>query len=527
MATKTPNYQQVRIPPIKPELVDYIDAVPMIPAQMNQAYESNKLNLFYLESVKKRYTAIIEKESKCLIEISREKNKKYDCSLPQFKYARHKFQKYFYKYHYSRFTRFQKNYALVVTLLQFFRECIGCHAPISFKREVFTKQITMEDPPDDKKLSYKIISLGNYAKALLRSNKKLEASELLETLHRVSQNADETINYIPPNEFDTQFMLYAVQNGLIKKFVQFAKQMPHLQIKTEQLPKPEEKKLSTTKSAEFIPDFPMFSENPDGKPAEDDDNDESISDERLFQSNLFDVQPQVQLNDAAPSLLAPPVMFDAEQDISTVQTFNFKEFNQFVQFFFIALNSDFKTDKKVFTTMRCASIRILFDVYYNTMGNPFYSPYQSVKYFMNIENSLKKSPETLGIQTSLYPAAFKSKPAKEIFGMSNHFANAIETIINVQFFNNPLDIAFAMYNVISEIQNGIRESMNINSKILDMSFDDLFGFLIPVFALNPTPSPVVFHKFLSAFEELKISTTLEYSCTCLKAILAYFMENKN
>lgn len=513
MTNKKSNYQQVKIPPITPLLVEYIDAVPMLPAQMNQAYESMKLDLFYLDALKQRYVAIIEKETKCLMEISRQKKVKYENQKPEFYFVKYKFVKYFTRFHHNRLTRFQSNYGIIMKLLDFFRECLECQAPLTFKRDVFRKKVSMEDTPEDKIYSFKIIALGYYAKNILQPVKKLQSNFLLESLHSNAEKVDEGLNYVQPNEFDTLFKTYANESGLIRKFNQFVKGMPKLQVVPVAIPKFEEP-VQLFQPPDTFGDLPTFSETPANDSFKFED-DEMKSDLRAFDSTVFDAHLQ-NLD------FAPPVQFD--QELPTVQAFNFKEFNTFVQFFFIALNSNNSTDKKFFATMKAASIRTLFDVYYTTVGNPFVSQIQPLKYFTNIENILKQTPADLGIDKHLYPANFAQKPIREIFKQSKYFIEAINEMVAIQFYNNPLDIAYTMFRVIDNIQNGVKDIMHITTKTVNMAFDDIFGYLLACFAMNPVSSPIDYHRYLSAYEDLRISSTLEYSCTCLKAVLSHFME---
>lgn len=552
----------IQLPPMSPDIIKYMDAVPLIPSQIQNAISVNQLMIQNLSVLSQRFKTIIMKEGKSIIDTNRLKAQKFTSSNNAYIFARKKFLKIFMKYHLKKNEMYQMQYGVVVKMMKFLQDAVNLKSPLIFKEKLFMKNIKPEETDEMKKLSDKILRLQTYAKTRQNeaTTQKILPKELLVILGHEAAKVDDKINYVPVNSFDESFTIFTHQSGLIRKFSQFTKQMPVF-------PKKKTIKISRSSSLglsdQITPEqnqmyLPTFEEMHKLQQANDEfseqtsDEKDQQDNEQLYTSNIFDSQLPTFNEDTAKNeelgisfgstiglgqmVIAPPTEFDFDknengdeeaEEVVPVQKqkFNLKEFNTFVQFFFIALNSDQMGNKSYFAVMKSAALRILFDTYYLENEAILVGPKCNVKFILACEKTLKKTPRELGISHHLTLDENQDVPMLDLLKKSKHFIMATENLILLDFYTNPMDVAYVAYCSIKEIEDGIREITG-KSGPLEMSNDDLFGFLVSCFSVNPVGSPTTFNRFLNLFDDMRLSNNLQYASICLKTVVSYLLEDE-
>ena len=357
--------------------------------------------------------------------------------------------------------------------------------------------------------------MTSFVNSLVKTSllKLINVEDLLKCLNEISKNVDESLNYISPNLFDDLFLEFAIQTGLIKKFHQLIEKMPKFGLKKDIknpnlfIPKPNLILKPIKKT--FINDGDINFED-----FTDTDSTSSLQNTEIFDKPIIQTLSLISV--------APPVVFQDEpiEILEKVNSINFKDFNSFVQFFFVSLDPHSSTDKKKFIVMRCSSIRILFDLYYLENYSVLFGSICSKKFLQNCKNICEMTPKDLNINNIIIN--INDIKMKDLIKFSNDFQLALLQFSLIDFYNNPLDISKQMFQALKNIEKGLESLSNTlknNISVLNLSFDDIFSMILPVYAINPSSSPVSLQRFLNLFQDLKLSQSLEYANISLKAIL--------
>ena len=663
------DYKLSQLPPASQTVVLFINAVPLIDSQIAPALEQLKYDIVFLKSLQNKYMQQISQEMKVMLEVSRAQRIEFKSERNDLIYARRKYQKLFFKYHKLRFTRFQEHFGIIADIMNFLQSCSNNKIPISFRKDQFLKKYSMDDTPEMKKYSWKIISIFHWARNHnVKKSNPITAQELVTVLLHEAKKVDETLNYAQMNDFDEKFYQFAKQTGLIGKFTQIVKEMPKYENKPkkqiltpvltqfevptfdeqilkqykeppkEEKPKPnlsvsiseetektnfediapppvllnEKESVQTPailnqeqddfeippvilnqpkQQKEEIDDFapiPVILKPPEENDKEKDEETEKDEPQEegliLFKpvddfapqdddkppqsTNIDDVDHKIPVINISPQIqapvnqqnqqqegdndmvlvsssyydnhcsnidfsalsIAPPLFFDDDEVVDeTEESFSFTNFDNFVKFFFIALDSTEILDKRNLIVMRCAAIRVLFHQYFLENEGIFLGKIASVQFNAECERTSKMTPMELAVSESIFKdTPYETMAIRQILLHKRNifFKEAINAFTEMQFYDNPLDISNVCYNILKNIEGGLRVLFG-PTKCLELAFDDFFAFFLSCYALNPISSPIVFLRFMNTFEELKLSSSLEYARTFLKATINHIIEKKS
>jgi len=500
------SIQVLEFPPLESKLVKFMEAIPLSDSNYKKHLSLMEDQIKYLKEISEALLSKRDKESDILQKARVSSQKKLKTTNRLLLFARSKYHRIFAKYHQCIYDHYNSCVISINSILSFLNKSLDICAPVKFEFDGFKETLKFPDLPLIQKMEMKIKSLTSYVNNLSMHpcQNTINTEVLNHAMDEASKKVNEVLNYAPPNSFDELFYSFAQQTGLIKKFHQLISKMPSFPSS------PPKSKPPLLKP----PPIPR-SQSPVTIPAELSSDSSSLNDSECFDKAL--------LSKIDLASIAPPISFQEEiQDpFDNLSSFNFKDFNSFVQFFFVALDSNPIVDKKRFTVMRCASIRILFDLYFIQNYSVLFGALCSKKFIENCHRVREMTPKALNINPTIIGNHNMDIPMVKIIESNHDLMDSIEMMFTSQFYCNPLDMAEQFHKGIKAIERGIRTISNQPQCFLDLSFDDLFSIVLPIYSSKPCASPPALHRFLSLFQDLKLSTSLEYSNVSLKALISF------
>ena len=551
------EYTELELPIASNDVISFIDAVPLIESQKLPALIKLNEDISFLEELKTTYLINIYREINAIMENSQNQFIDFKTNQNSLIFARKKYQKLFFKYHKIRLSKFNNHLKVIKELINYLKECRDNKIPVSFIKEQFLIQYSLEDDKELLRYSWKIVRISTWAK----NNLSLQLSQvtplqLISMLLKQAENVDENIEYIKMNDFDEMLFEYVKQTGLIDKFEIIVKKMPLFNIK-------QDNQLFKT-NYETLNDFSTFLQSEEKENVENfifnhsdffqslltkDGNNLDELDQLNSFKDLQNIKNQFERNlnfnemvvssssfydyhcsntNLTVNFIPPPLVFDVDESYNYIETtFSLAEFDSFVKFFFAILDStDLMDNKKNFIVMKCALIRILFHLYFQQNYKLFYGNYERRNFLLSCEEIIHMIPFDLGINDQIFKnTSFETMEIKDILTFNNNsfFLNAINSFTLFQFYDNPLDIAFLCYSIIKDIKDGLQILLKTKNTI-ELSFDDLFSFFISCLSMNSLTIPLHLHKFMNSFDDIKMSDPLIHSKTCLTASIKHLIE---
>jgi len=208
-----------------------------------------------------------------------------------------------------------------------------------------------------------------------------------------------------------------------------------------------------------------------------------------------------------------------------IRNFDFDDFNTFVSMFYSSIAHGKNFSKKELIVIRCASIRVFFDLFFIHKSKTFLKEPAPPSFFEFCLNAVKLAPADLGLNSSIIGDPMRRKEMREIMINNPEFSEASSHILTMQFFANPLDIAAEAYYFIKTLEKVAKRFTKMfnttENPSLCMSFDDIFSLALPTFASQPVVTSISLERFLNLFSELQLSPVFEYGLITLKAIISH------
>lgn len=500
--------------PIGPNEVKYLDVIIPQGLKPEQSQQINALNIQDLTRLFKTVADRAIHERKLIQESASRKIEKIPFLPNHIIYLRHKYLIMYSKLHKYIFEKLRGYIRSIRAIIEFIQESEKLNTTCTFNYESFEKDMDLKNDPNIKSMQWRIEALKEYIGIHIKDTTipKVTAEELYTLLTQTLNEVVVNNEYVPPNNFDEMFYIYAMQTGLIKKFDQLVRQMPqygnedmnvHIQ--------------AVEKGPIEIPEEIEFSENEKTLSHSASDNFDKL-DLSLLGS------PQKKTNSLS---LAPEIENQA------VTKYDFKDFNNFVQFFCMLLCQFGTIDEQRFLIMRCASIRILFDRYYAKnssilIGEGITDP-TLIEQF-NHQRNLKIGDLSKYMTAFKFPDTLSEIPFIGAIGANLSYIEALSDVLKCQFMVNPLDISYLMFKALKNLEKVALELYQTIKRDFKpvkgffIAFDDLFSLMLPVFATQPFASPTAFKHFLEIFADLHLSTSLDHARITTTAIVDYYYE---
>ena len=312
----------------------------------------------------------------------------------------------------------------------------------------------------------------------------VRTEQLIQSLQSVNKLIDLKKRYVPLSKFDDCLYFYCIRNNLILWFQQIVSKMPQYPAITSPHILPNAPKVSHTCSDSMIPGTQTHSPHDD-----------------------------------SPSCNRPactPIMISAEKETNFV----FEIFDTFILKFFSILAEHFAENQSLFLALRCASIRILFDMYYVKNNNIFSVNEDQKEFIQECTKIIGLTPSDMKITEKIICESNYHKTFREIFDENPCFTIASQQMFMSQFLINPIGMANMICRSIENVEKGIRKLHNESmEEIIEISFDDIFTMLIPVYANMPITCTNSFDRVLKIFSQLKLSISLDYGIISIASII--------
>ena len=163
--------------------------------------------------------------------------------------------------------------------------------------------------------------------------------------------------------------------------------------------------------------------------------------------------------------------------------------------------------------LRSATIRVLFDLYYSMGKAPGFAVPPSADFVLNAEAYLALTPRQHNMNATIIHESLYDETLKAITRGTGFYEKAVARMILAFLQTNPLDMAFAIHKVMNCVVKAVNVFALVKPKRGgdDLGFDDYFSFYVPVCAMTPFLNHESLRNFVSAFKNLKLSSTLDYS----------------
>lgn len=502
-AAEKKSFGILDLPPISPQLSLFLIAQP--PHTTKAANFLNQMQQ-YLKKIKTLHEHLIDTmntETNIVTDHRLEKKLKNVYLLPHIAWARAKYKSTCAKYHRKKQYNDAVLSKLVTQLYLFLEQSVLLEAPFSFDYDGFYDKYFKHEDPELRRLKFKIDSLLSY----VRNNAKVSRipdvrdRRLLRSLKKAAEQVNEKDHWVPMTEFDNDFYWYLVRTDLITHFDELLESMPVPQGHVAEPVEEEEEDQEALKcSWEDRFNSPCTRE--------------IMNKLGSFRRRMTDVPVHdCMLDDSG--IVDPVMPFD---ELCKTERATFENFDMFVNFFFTTVAGS-QAPQQEYVVIRCACIRFLFDLYYAKYPMVLTSEPASKSFVEKCVKITRLSPKSLKMSEKAVSPDKYIKSMKTIIEQNEPFKNACRSVLATQFAVNPLDIAAEMNECIRNVQNGVEHVKTSRYKTQDMSFDDLFTFLLPVFAYTPYPSPKAVRSFLMMFGDLKMSMSLDYAITHLTGLI--------
>ena len=160
--------------------------------------------------------------------------------------------------------------------------------------------------------------------------------------------------------------------------------------------------------------------------------------------------------------------------------------------------------------VNCSFIRYVFETFINLTNNYHSQPETPSSFFAQCYKFQNMTMKELGINPITYPPELGDTKFSDVIHRYQPLLAASNSINSIQYYINPLDISFSLFQALKYIEQFVKEvtSPNIVGKLCNDDFLTYFNALI---AYNPPINSIALSQFLSKIEHTMIPDSLNYA----------------
>jgi hypothetical protein len=194
--------------------------------------------------------------------------------------------------------------------------------------------------------------------------------------------------------------------------------------------------------------------------------------------------------------------------------------------------ASFKTNESLRVILVCAIYRIFFDQMYILYSNVMLEQQPLQMFIKNCNMFRYMTPAELDITEGIFTEQQKKQPFTTIDATVDLFHQAVEYIMVVQFYTNPFDLVYSLFNSMQKFnlimkRNSLEPKMGVLVSAIDeetiaklqlaMSFDDFFSIFYAAISISPPANPLSIRDFLIAFSQVKMEPSMTYAASLFSA----------
>lgn len=170
-------------------------------------------------------------------------------------------------------------------------------------------------------------------------------------------------------------------------------------------------------------------------------------------------------------------------------------------------------NKFEYYVLRCATIRIIFDIYYGLDKAAGLRALSSQEFVEKSVAYLALTPREHGMNATIIHESLYDETLHAITRGTGFYEKAVARMTTAFLYTSPLDIAFAIHKVLNCVVKAVNVFAYVKPKRVgdDLGFDDFFSFYVPVCAMTPYINHEALRDFVAHFNPMKLSSTLDYS----------------
>ena len=411
----------------------------------------------------------------------------------KYKYAILRKEKYFFKYHHFCGTFFAKASSYANQIANFLVHAISFQVPTSVDIDGFKKYIQKQfDGNKEAKLDlFKYKSLYTKLQPFVSKPwpKPPNHNDIQSALEDALPHVNAFIHYCPQTAFDDALF----------KFLQNSNKLQIIQDFGKSIGAQWQKCIEDANAAQQAP----RSSNQPKKRSE-----------RLLNIDEIDDSNA----DAAP----------ANKGRKGIQAIDLVPLKKFID----GIVSSFKTNESMRVVLVCAIYRIFFDQMYLLYPNVMLEHQPLQMFIKNCNKFRYMTPAELDVAEGIFTDQQKNQPFTTIDATVDLFHQAVEYIMVVQFYTNPLDLVYSLFNSMQKFnlimkRNSLEPKMGVLVSVIDeetiaklqlaMSFDDFFSIFYAAISVSPPSNPLSIRDFLVAFSQLKMEPSMAYAASLFSA----------
>jgi len=188
----------------------------------------------------------------------------------------------------------------------------------------------------------------------------------------------------------------------------------------------------------------------------------------------------------------------------------------------------------------CSLYRLFFDLMYIHEPKILSETHSTVSFIKNCNNYRYMTPSELEITEGIFTELQKTQPFTKIDSSLKLFHDAVELIMMVQFFNNPIDLVYSLFQSMQRFdlimkRNSLEPKMGSYISVLDeesiarlqiaMSFDDFFSIFYSAISVSPPSNPFRIRDFLVMFSGVKMTPPMTYAASLFSAGVSHLQSS--
>ena len=494
---------QMDFPTLPTECIRYVWFDPTESDDDNLVFRKMKASYDKMMVIATEYAKTAFDEMMLSRDYAKDRPADFELFSPFYRYAIERKEKYFFKYHHFCGTFYAKASSYANQIANFLVNAIAFQVPTTVDIDGFKKFIQKQfDQNNDSKrdlFRYKALYYKLQPIVSKPAPRPPTHNEIQSSLDEAASQVNMFIHFCPQSTFDDKFYRYFQTTNKYKIMQEHATSIGAQWKKSiddsKQLFKQQQQQAMQARNS----------------------NRPSKRSEKLL--NLDEI------DDTHIDIVPTP------ENKKSIQAIDLTAFKKFMN----GIISSFKTNDAQKIVLCCSIYRILFDEVY--IRYPQMMLEDPLPMFIRNCNKFRyMSPAELDVTEGIFTEQQKSQPFTTIDATVDLFHQAVEYIMVVQFYTNPLDLVYSLFlsmqkfNLIMK-RNSLEPKMGVYVSVIDeetiaklqlaMSFDDFFSIFYAAISVSPPSNPLAIRDFLVAFSQIKMDTPMAYAASLFSAGISH------
>ena len=491
---------QMDFPTLPADVVRYVWFDPTESDDDNLVFKKMKTSYDKIMILAMEYAKISFDEMMMSRDYAKDRPADFELHSPSVRYGILRKEKYFFKYHHFCGTFYAKASSYANQIANFLVHAISFQVPTSVNIDGFKKYIQklFDQNTDPKRDLFRYKALYSKLHPIVSkpAPRPPTHNDIQSALDDTASHVNMFIHYCPQTSFDELFYKYLKNINKLQSIQEFSQNIGAQWLKCIE----EVKLLQKQQQQQAMQ--PKSSNRPQ-KRSERLLNIEEIDDTRL-------------------EFVPPP------ENKKAIQAIDLTAFKKLMD----SIIGSFKTNESQRIALCCSLYRIFFDEMYLIHPKMMMEQQPLQMFIRNCNKFRYMTPAELDVTEGIFTDQQKRQPFTTIDATVDLFHQAVEYIMVVQFYTNPLDLVYSLFNSMQKFnlimkRNSLEPKMGVYVSVIDeetiaklqlaMSFDDFFSIFYAAISVSPPSNPLIIRDFLVAFSQVKMDPPMAYAASLFSA----------